>query len=375
MQDQPPRTVVPARWRRLLGAAPLALALCSAGSQAQSPAAPFADSAKQADVWIENYKFRSGETSKRIKLHYATMGTPRRDTSGRIENAVLVLHWTGNDGTVVRDARYVESLYGPGKPLDAQKYYLIFPDNLGHGQSSKPSDGLKMAFPHYNYQDLVDLQHHLVTKTLGVQRLHAILGMSMGGMNAWQWAERYPEAVKGIMPVVALPVPISGRNMLWRRIVIGQITADPDWHNGNYTAQPRSYLYGYATLAMLIEGVPHLQDIVPDAAVADKLIDKLKRGAAGKDANDLIYSLKSSMTDYDPRPGLAAITAKVYALNFDDDEFNPARLGLFETSVAKVPQARFVVQAGSARSYGHLTMAHPELWSEHVAKFMHQLAD
>jgi homoserine O-acetyltransferase/O-succinyltransferase len=214
--------------------------------------------ARQADAWFENYKFRDGETITRLRIHYATLGEPHRNADGNIDNAVLVLHWTGADGLALRSPAYMKALFDPDRPLDARRYYLIFPDNVGHGQSSKPSDGLKAQFPNYGYRDIVDLQHKLVTETLGIKHLHAVLGTSMGGMNAWQWAEAYPNDMDGVMPVVSLPIKVSGRNMLWRRMVINDIRSDPEWNGGNYTKPPTGWLRGFGILRMMIDGVPHL---------------------------------------------------------------------------------------------------------------------
>jgi homoserine O-acetyltransferase len=330
--------------------------------------------AGEADAWYENYRFRDGETLPRLRIHYATLGTPHRNAKEQIDNAVLVIHWTGADGNTLLSKSYMEALFDPGRPLDAARYFLIFPDNVGHGKSSKPSDGLKAAFPKYGYRDMVDLQHRLVTETLGIQHLHAILGMSMGGMNAWQWAEAYPDVMDGIMPVVSMPIPISGRNMLWRRIVIDAIRSDPQWDGGNYTSPSQGWLNAFPLMRMMLDGVPHLQAIVPDGPAADRFISDARRQAVPVDTNDILYSLSSS-ADYDPRPGLATIETKVYALNFADDEFNPAELHVLEELMPKVRQGRFVVQAGSAGSFGHLTMAHPALWSKHVAEFMRELED
>ena len=330
--------------------------------------------ATQADAWFENYRFHDGEILLRLRLHYATLGSPHRNAQGRIDNAVLVIHWTGADGNTLLSKNYMEALFAPGRPLDATRYFLIFPDNVGHGKSSRPSDGLKGAFPKYGYGDMVDLQHRLVTETLGIEHLHAILGMSMGGMNAWQWAEAYPNAMDGIMPVVSMPIPISGRNMLWRRMVIDAIHSDPQWNGGNYTSPPQGWLNAFPLMRMMLDGVPHLQVLVPNGPAADRFIAEAQRQAVAVDANDILYSLSSS-ADYDPRPGLAAIKTKVYALNFADDEFNPTELHVLEELMPRVREGRFVVQPGSAESFGHLTMTHPELWSEHVAEFMRSLGD
>jgi len=331
-------------------------------------------SATEADAWFKDYRFRDGEILPDVRIHYATLGTPHRNARGQIDNAVLVLHWTGADGNTLLSKNYMESLFAPGRPLDATRYFLIFPDNVGHGKSSKPSDGLKARFPKYGYRDIVDLQHRLVTETLGIEHLHAILGMSMGGMNAWQWAEAYPDAMDGVMPVVSMPTPVSGRNMLWRRIVIDAIRSDPQWNGGNYTSPPQGWLNASPLIPMMIDGVPHLQVLVPDGPAADRLIADAQSQAASVDANDILYSLSSS-ADYDPQPGLTTIKTKVYALNFTDDEFNPTELHVLEELLPAVREGRFIVQPGSAESFGHLTMAHPELWSEHVAQFMRWLGD
>jgi homoserine O-acetyltransferase/O-succinyltransferase len=330
--------------------------------------------AQQADVTFEHYRFRSGETLDKLRLHYATLGTPHRDSSGNIDNAVLVLHWTGASGAALLAPNYLQALFAPGRPLDAHRYYLIFPDNVGHGQSSKPSNGMRAKFPNYGYNDMVDLQHKLITETLGIKHLHAILGMSMGGMNAWQWAEAYPDAMDGIMPVVALPTKVSGRNLLWRRIVIDAIRSDPEWKNGDYDHPIAGVATGYPILRMMIDGVQHLQVEIPDGAAADKFLAELRQQANTIDANDLLYSLKSS-ADYDPEPKLSTIKTKVLALNFSDDEFNPDKLQILAPLVSKVRNGRAVEQPGSEKTFGHLTMAHPELWANQVGEFMHELSD
>jgi homoserine O-acetyltransferase/O-succinyltransferase len=330
--------------------------------------------AKQADAWFANYRFREGETLDRLRIRYATLGSPHRNAHGEIDNAVLVLHWTGSSSTVLLSPAYTDALYGPGKPLDASRYYLIIPDNIGCGQSSKPSDGLRARFPNYNYGDNVDLQYKLVTETLGLKHLHAIVGMSMGGMNAWQWAEAYPDFTDGVMPVVSLPIKVSGRNLIWRKLAIDSILSDPEYDGGNYTKPTRGWIQAYQLLRMMIDGVPHLQAIAPDSPGADKFNAEARAQALQADANDVLYSLRASR-DYDPEPRLSTIKSKVFALNFTDDEFNPDVLGILETQISKVKNGRYVVQPGSSASFGHLTMAHPELWANHVGDFMGWLGD
>jgi homoserine O-acetyltransferase/O-succinyltransferase len=330
--------------------------------------------AVQADAWFDNYKFRDGETLARLKIHYATLGTPHHNTKGEIDNAILVLHWTGSDSRALLSPTYTKALFDPGRPLDAHRYYLILPDNVGHGQSSKPSDGLKVKFPNYDYGDIVDLQHKLVTETLGIKHLRAILGMSMGGMNAWQWAEAYSDKMDGVMPVVSLPITVSGRNLLWRRMVIDGIRSDPEWKDGDYTQPPRGWILGFRVLRMMIDSASALQQEIPDGATADKFLATTRFQAEHIDPNDILYSLKSSFT-YDPEPGLSTIKTKLFALNFSDDEFNPDTLQVLQRLVPKLKQGRYVVQPGTPTSPGHYTMTRPDLWAQHVGEFMQWLGD
>jgi homoserine O-acetyltransferase/O-succinyltransferase len=348
------------------------------GVAAGEPASPWDQrvnpAAAQADAWFDNYKFRDGETLARLKIHYSTLGEPHRNTKGEIDNAVLVLHWTGADSRALLSPTYTKALFDAGRPLDARRYYLIFPDSVGHGRSSKPSDGLKMKFPNYDYNDIVDLQHKLVTETLGIEHLHAILGMSMGGMNAWQWAEAYPDMMDGVMPVVSLPISVSGRNLLWRRMVIDAIRSDPEWKNGDYTETPRGWIVGYNILRMMIDSVSALQHEVPDGTAADKFLGINRFTAEHVDANDILYSLKSSFS-YDPEPDLSKIRTKLFALNFSDDEFNPDRLQALQTATPKLKHGRYLVQPGTPSSPGHFTMTRPDLWAQDVAEFMRWLGD
>ncbi|MBB2161190.1 alpha/beta fold hydrolase [Gluconacetobacter sacchari] len=327
---------------------------------------------KAGDATYQNYRFRDGEVLPSLHVHYLTLGTPHRDAGGQIDNAVLVLHWTGADSAAVTTRAYTQSLYADGRPLDAKRYFLIFPDAIGCGHTSKPSDGLRGKFPNYGYGDMVDIQHKLVAETLGIRHLHAVFGMSMGGMNAWQWAEAYPDAMDGIMPVVSLPIKVSGRNAIWRHLVINLIRNDPAWKDGDYTSPPPGFAAGYSILRMMIDGVSHLQQVAPDGERTDAWLNDMNQQSRAADPNDVLYSIKSS-ADYDPEPGLSRIRTKVFALNFDDDEFNPDQLGILERLTPTVPGARYVVQKGTAQSFGHLTMAHPELWSEHVGTFMREL--
>ena len=364
-------------WSILLTGSALAQSTLQSASEPE-PASPWDRrqniEAVQADAVFDRYKFRDGETLERLKLHYATLGTPHRDTTGAVDNAVLVLHWTGADSRTLLSPTYTKALFDAGRPLDSSRYYLIFPDNVGHGQSSKPSDGLKAHFPNYDYGDIVDLQHKLVTETLGIGHLHAILGMSMGGMNAWQWAEAYPDAMDGVMPVVSLPMSVSGRNLLWRRIVIDAIRSDPDWKNGDYVQTPHGWIDGFRVLRLMIDSAAALQQQIPDGSAADDFLAAARLQAEHVDPNDILYSLQSSFS-YDPAPGIDRINTKLFALNFSDDEFNPDKLQVLERTVPPLKRGRYVVQDGTASSPGHFTMTRPELWAQRVAKFMQWLGD
>ncbi|MHC2332888.1 alpha/beta fold hydrolase [Bradyrhizobium sp. USDA 4454] len=330
--------------------------------------------AVQADAWFDNYKFRNGEKLDRLKIHYATLGKPHRNDKGEVDNAVLVLHWTGADSRALVSPTFAKALFDPGRPLDSSRYYLIVPDSVGHGQSSQPSDGLKAKFPNYDYGDIVDLQHKVVTETLGLKHLHAIVGLSMGGMNAWQWAEAYPDMMDGVMPIVSLPIKVSGRNLLWRRMVIDSIRSDPEWKNGEYTQAPRSWILGYSVLRLMIDSASSLQQAIPDGAGADKFLATNLVAAEHVDANNILYSLKSSFS-YDPEPELSKIKTKLFALNFSDDEFNPDILQVLQKTVPQLEHGRYVVQPGTARSPGHYTMTRPDLWYQHVAEFMQWLGN
>jgi homoserine O-acetyltransferase len=355
------------------GALAQATVAASPASSQNSPWGPPGDAPyKSADVTYSNYQFRDREVLPSLRVHYLTLGTPHRDAQGQIDNAVLVLHWTGADSKAVTTRIYTKSLYDPGQPLDANRYFLIFPDAIGCGQTSKPSDGLRAKFPNYGYGDMVDIQHKLVADTLGIKHLHAILGMSMGGMNAWQWAEAYPGEMDGVMPVVSLPTKVSGRNAIWRHLAVDMIRDDPGYKDGDYTGPLTNTARAYSLLRMMIDSVEHLQSVAPDGESTDNFLGELAAQSRGIDANDLLYSLKSS-ADYDPEPHLSAIRTKLFALNFDDDEFNPDRLGVLEKLTPTIPGARYVVQKGTANTPGHLTMTRPDLWAQHVGTFMHWL--
>lgn len=323
----------------------------------------------QADATFADYKFRDGETLHQLRLHYAVLGEPHRNKRGDIDNAILLLHWTNASSQALLVSEYKEALFGPDAPFDIKRFFVIIPDAIGHGQSSKPSDGLKARFPHYAYSDMVSLQHKLIVETLGITHLHAVVGMSMGCMNAWQWAETYPDALDGIMAIACFPSPISGRNLLWRRMIVDGIKADPAWDEGNYQRQPPSVAAGVQIARMMIDGVPHLQEEVNTRENADEFIRDTKQQAAGQDANDLIYSFEAS-GDFNAEPGLGNIKVKVFALNFVDDEFYRDSLQILQQDMPKLQNGKLVVRGISAGSTGHFSMAHPGLWKDQARDFV-----
>jgi homoserine O-acetyltransferase len=323
----------------------------------------------QEDASFANYKFHDGEILPQLRIHYTTLGRPHKNAEGTVDNAILLLHWTNASSQALLVPEYKEALFAPGAALDATRFFVIIPDSIGLGRSSKPSDGLKASFPRYGYGDMVDLQHRLVTESLGLTHLHAVIGMSMGCMNAWQWAEDYPDAMDGIMPVACFPAPISGRNLLWRRVLVDGIKSDPVWANGNYTQQPPSVAAALELARMMIDGVPHLQEEVTSVESADALLQGVKKQSAGQDANDLLYSFESSR-DFNAEPDLGKIKTKVFALNFADDEFYRDSLQILQRDMLKVDQGKAVIRAVSAGSAGHFSMSHPDLWKDQVKDFI-----
>jgi len=324
---------------------------------------------RDADVSFAQYKLRDGETLPDLRIHYVTLGQAHRNAAGAIDNAILLLHWTMASSQALLVPEYQQALFAPGAPFDAQRYFVIIPDNIGHGQSSKPGNGLQAAFPHYGYGDMVDLQHKLVVESLGIKHLRAVVGMSMGCMNAWQWAEGYPDSMDAVMPIACFPAPISGRNLLWRNILVDVIKSDPLWENGNYQAALPSATTAIAIARMMIDGVPHLQEEIGSPAAADAFVRGVKSQAAGVDANDVVYSFESSQ-DFNAEPDLGRIKTKVFALNFADDEFYRDSLQILQHDIQQVRLGKVVIRPTSAGSAGHFSMAHPDLWKDQAQVFM-----
>jgi homoserine O-acetyltransferase len=323
----------------------------------------------EGDYSVPHYQFRNGQTIDNLNLHYTTLGTPQKDEQGNITNAVVFLHPTTSSGLFYLTPDFKTNLFGPGKPFDANKYYLIFPDSIGAGKSSKPSNGLKMKFPNYGYQDMVDLQHKVIFEKLGIKHVKYVIGVSMGGMHTWLWAVLYPNDIDGAMPIGSLPERVTGRNLIWRYATINAIKQDPTWDNGNYTKQPPAVESVWAFFLMMLDGVPHMQATVTDVSKAGHFIEVAEEEGSKKDANDLIYVI-DAVRDYDPQSKLGDITASLYSLNFTDDQLNPYYLHIAEDNITKVKNGKAVTQQGNAHTFGHLTIAHPELWQDQATNFI-----
>jgi len=319
---------------------------------------------------IRHFRFATGETLSELRIHYRTLGHPRRDAAGVVHNAVLILHGTGGSGSQFLSPLFAGELYGAAQPLDTTTHFLILPDNIGHGRSSKPSDGLRARFPHYAYGDMVAAQYRLVTEGLGVNHLLLVMGTSMGCMHSWLWGERHPDFMDGLVPLACIPTQIAGRNRMWRRMIIDDIKSDPDWKNGDYVTQPRG-LRAALQLLFIAGSAPLVQQrAAPMRDSADAFIARwLDTRSAQTDANDLLYQVDASR-DYDPSGELARIAVPVLAINSADDFINPPELGLMEKLIPRVKSARYVLIPTSERTRGHGTHTAAAAWKEYFAPFV-----
>jgi len=328
----------------------------------------------QSDFVVRDFRFASGESLPELRLHYFTIGTPLPDERGRIANAVLLLHGTGGRGAGFLTDAFAGELFGSGQPLDASRWFIIVPDNLGHGGSSKPSDGMRANFPHYGYADMVEAQYRLVTQGLGVNHLRLIVGTSMGGMHAWMWAVQHPDFMDAVLPVASLPVQVSGRNRMERRLIVDAIRNDPDWKGGNYDRQPQGLVTALRMIAISAGSTKRLYQEAPTQEATDRLLDRMvQQRMQNADANDLLYAWDASR-DYDPAPGLERITAQLVAVNFADDERNPPALGILERGMLRVPNGRFVLIPASDATRGHASLAYAALWKDYLAELLAQSA-
>lgn len=324
----------------------------------------------EADHVLKGFRFDTGETMD-VRMHVTTLGTPRRNAAGEIDNAVMILHGTGGTGKQFLQPQFADLLFGPGQPLDITRYYIILPDNIGHGGSSKPSDGMRMRFPAYDYDDMVRAQHTLVTQALGVKRLRLVFGTSMGCMHAFVLGATYPDFARALMPMACNPVEIAGLNRMWRQMSIDAIKADPAWANGNYTAQPVLGLRTASALTIVAGGAPlYLQKTLPTrAAAAQQAKERVERDVASRDANDLIYQLDSSRF-YNPWPTLERIAAPTMWINSADDFINPRGLPFAEQAVKRMPNARFKLLPETDDTRGHGTHTWAKFWSGDLADLL-----
>ena len=320
------------------------------------------------DFTIENFTFQSGEQLPALRQHFLTLGEPRRNQDGAICNAVLLLHNTTGSSEGWLSSNLAGELFGPGQPLDASEHFLVMPDAIGFGRSSKPSDGLRARFPRYRYQDMVHAQHRLLTERLGITHLKLVLGLSMGGMLTWLWGATYPDFMDLLVPLASQPSAMSGRNWIQRRMQIESIRNDPDWNNGDYAAQPWRYTLAPFG-ALLIQSVVRIQEIAPTREAADALYRQMAERARKGDANDRLYQLESSM-DYDPAPHLDRITAPVVAINFADDALNPPELGIVEKAIDRLPNGRLVLVPATATSRGHSSALQASQWTSCLSDAM-----
>jgi homoserine O-acetyltransferase len=328
----------------------------------------------EGDFTLKNFEFASGERMAELRIHYRTLGTPRRDAGGVVNNAVLITHGTGGTGAQFLRPEFAGELFAPGGLLDAARYYIILTDGIGHGQSSKPSDGLRARFPHYGYNDMVDAQYRLLQEGLGVNHLRLVMGTSMGGMQSWVWGERYPQFMDALMPLASVPAQISGRNRVWRRVVIDAIRNDPEWKGGEYTAQPQSLRVGQEMLYLMGSNTLQRQQQLPTLAAADAALDSyVAAGMKSADATDLMYQLQASQ-DYDPAPALEKIVAPLLAVNSADDLINPPELQILETGIKRVKRGSTVVLPYTDATRGHGSHTIAALWKQHLQRLLEQSA-
>ena len=325
---------------------------------------------RQEDEYrISGFRFASGEVLDELTLRYMTLGTPQHGPEGGISNAVLLIHNTTGSGATWLQPGVGDALFGDGQALDLRKYFVIIPDMIGFGGSSKPSDGLRARFPHYRYDDLVESTHRLLTDGLGIRRLKLLLGISMGGMLAWLYGERYPDFMEALVPVASQPGPMSGRNWIQRRVSIEAIRNDPDWNNGDYETNPTRYVLTAPFSALLIQSVVRLQEKAPTREAGDALYRTLVERAKKGDANNRLYQVEASM-DYDPSGDLGRIKARLLAINFEDDELNPPQLGTMEPAIEKIPGAQYVLVPAGKDTNGHYSTMLAHLWAPYLATFL-----
>jgi len=325
----------------------------------------------EGDYVIRDFRFKSGETLPELKLHYTTLGTPARDANGRVRNAVLIMHGTGGAGNQFLTEQFAGVLFGSGQLLDATKYFIILPDGIGHGKSSKPSDGLHARFPHYTYDDMVAAHYKLLTEKLGINHLRLVMGTSMGGMQTWVWGETYPDFMDALMPLASLPVEIAGRNRMMRRMIMNAIENDPAWEGGDYKTEPRAGLASAINILLLMGSSPlQWQKQAPTRDAADKFYeDRMKAQLARTDANDMLYQFNASR-EYNPSPKLETIKAPLLAINSADDLINPPELSIMEREIKRVKKGHYVLIPISDETRGHGTHSLPKIWQQYLKELL-----
>jgi homoserine O-acetyltransferase len=343
------------------------------GARAQPTAAAAVYPTHEGDFTIDDFHFASGETLPKLRIHYMSIGTPARNSAGAVTNAVLILHGTGGSGKQFLSPQFAGQLYGPGQPLDVNRFYLILPDDIGHGGSSKPSDGMRAHFPRYGYADMVEAEHALVTQGLGIAHLRLVMGTSMGCMHSFLWGEKWPDGMDALMPLACLPVAIAGRNRLWRSMIVDVIRHDPAWMGGDYTAEPREGLRAAADILTIAGSAPHqMQKSMPTAVDSDAYLEtSLARSLSTLDANDLIYQVESSR-DYDPSADLKKIVAPVMWINSADDFINPPELGIAQREAPMLQHGRFVLLPISDATHGHGTHTWAAAWKNYLVELMQE---
>jgi len=332
---------------------------------------PISAAATEGDFVVHNFQFHSGESLPELRLHYTTLGKPVKDAAGRTTNAVLILHGTGGTGQQFFAPQFAGVLFGPGQLLDATRYFIILPDGIGHGKSSKPSDGLHAHFPQYDYDDMVAAHYRLVSEGLGVNHLRLVMGTSMGCMHSFVWGETYPDFMDALMPLACVPVQIAGRNRVWRKMVMDAIREDPEWKGGDYKEEPKQALRTALDFLLIAGAAPiPMQKALPTRDAADKYLDDYFRARfAALDANDLLYQVNASR-NYDPSQQLGKIKAPMMYINSGDDFINPPELGIAEREIKKVQNATFVLIPASENTHGHGTHTWAELWKQYLAELL-----
>jgi homoserine O-acetyltransferase len=336
--------------------------------------APSTYPATEGDYVAHDFKFKSDEQLSELRLHYRTLGKLVRDAQGRSTNAVLILHGTGGSGQQFLQPQFAGELFGSGQLLDINRYFVILPDGIGHGKSSKPSDGMHAHFPAYDYDDMVAAQHLLVTRGLGIQHLRLIVGTSMGCMHSFVWAETYPDFMDALMPMACLPAQIAGRNRVWRKMLMDAIHNDPAWNGGEYKEEPKAGLRTAEDILVIAGSAPLvMQKTLSTRDVADKYVDDSEKRAATLDANDLLYQVNASR-NYDPSPQLEKITASMMWINSADDFINPPELGIAEKESKRLTNGTFVLLPISEQTHGHGTHTWAVAWQPYLKQLLEKTA-